>query len=105
MFIGDVHGGTLMFWKRLFDEGLRYPEINIAEDATFIQAAVRGRRRLVRVPNDGLFVYIRHSGNAWRFSPGSFLDPARWEAISCPRTFSATDIAAWQQAAAMLNSR
>jgi O-antigen biosynthesis protein len=104
MFVGDVHGGTLMFWKRLFDEGLRYPEINIAEDASFIQAAVRRRRRLVRVPNDGLFVYIRHGGNAWRFSPGSFLDPHGWQAISPPQTFSATDIAAWQQAAAMANS-
>ena len=103
MFVGDVHGGTLMFWKRLFDEGLRYPEINIAEDATFIQAAVRHRRRLVRVPNDGLFVYIRHGGNAWRFSPGNFLDPGGWQTISSPQTFSSRDIAAWQQAATMGN--
>jgi glycosyltransferase involved in cell wall biosynthesis len=104
MFVGDVHGGTLVFWKRLFVEGLRYPEINIAEDAAFIQAATRRGRRLVRVPNDGLFVYIRHSGNAWRFSPGSFLDPHGWQAISPPQTFSATDIAAWRQAATTANS-
>jgi len=104
MFIGDVHGGTLVFWKRLFVEGLRYPAINIAEDAAFIQAAARRGRRLVRVPNDGLFVYIRHGGNAWRFSPGSFLDPRGWQAISPPQTFSATDIAAWQQAAALVQS-
>jgi len=104
MFIGNVHGGTLVFWKRLFVEGLRYPAINIAEDAAFIQAAARRGRRLVRVPNDGLFVYIRHGGNAWRFSPGTFLDPRGWQAISPPETFSATDIAAWRQAAAMANS-
>ena len=104
MFIGNVHGGTLVFWKRLFVEGLRYPAINIAEDAAFIQAAARRGRRLVRVPNDGLFVYIRHGENAWRFSPGSFLDPRGWQAISPPQTFSATDIAAWRHAAAMANS-
>ncbi len=104
MFIGDVHGGTLVFSKRLFVEGLRYPAINLAEDAAFIQAATRRGRRLMRVPNNGLFVYIRHGTNAWRFSPGSFLDPHGWQAISPPETFSATDIAAWQQAAAMANS-
>ncbi len=69
----------LMFWRRLFDKGLRYPAINIAEDAAFIQAAARRGHRLMRVPNGGLFVYIRHGGNAWRFSAGSFLDPHRWE--------------------------
>jgi glycosyltransferase involved in cell wall biosynthesis len=105
MFIGDVHGGTLVFWKRLFAEGLRYPAINLAEDAGFIQAATRRGRRLMCVPNDGLFVYIRHGGNAWRFSPGSFLDPNGWQAISPPQTFSATDIATWQRAAAMADSR
>jgi glycosyltransferase involved in cell wall biosynthesis len=104
MFIGNVHGGTLVFWKRLFVEGLRYRAINIAEDAAFIQAATLRGRRLVCVPNDGLFVYIRHGGNAWRFSPGSFLDPHGWQAISPPQTFSATDIAAWRHATAMANS-
>jgi glycosyltransferase involved in cell wall biosynthesis len=104
MFVGDVHGGTLVFWKRLFAEGLRYPAINLAEDAAFIQAALRRGRRLMRILNDGLFVYVRHGGNAWRFNPGSFLDPRGWEAISPPQTFSATDIAAWQQAAATANS-
>jgi hypothetical protein len=104
MFVGDVHGGTLVFWKRLFAEGLRYPAINLAEDAAFIQAALRRGRRLMRIPNEGLFVYIRHGGNAWRFSPGSFLDPSGWQAIPSPQTFSATDMADWQQAAALVNS-
>src|SRR5262249_5482406 len=39
MFVGDVHGGTLVFWKRLLAEGLRYPSTNIAEDAALIQGA------------------------------------------------------------------
>jgi glycosyltransferase involved in cell wall biosynthesis len=99
MFVGDVHGGTLVYWKRLRDEGLRYPPSNIAEDAALIQAAVRRGKRLIRVPNDGLFVYVRHGGNAWRFEAGHFLDPNGWEPISSPHGFSATDIAALQQAA------
>ena len=101
MFVGDVHGGTLVYWKRLRDEGLRYPPSNIAEDAALIQAAVRRGKRLVRVPNDELFVYVRHGGNAWRFEAGHFLDPNGWEPISSPHGFSATDIAALQQAATL----
>jgi glycosyltransferase involved in cell wall biosynthesis len=100
MFVGDVHGGTLVFWKRLFDEGLRYPPTNIAEDAAFIQNAVRRHKRLVRVPNDGLFVYVRHGGNAWRFEPGRFLDPSGWRAITPPASFGPTETEAWQTAAA-----
>jgi glycosyltransferase involved in cell wall biosynthesis len=99
MFVGDIHGGTLVYWKRLRDEGLHYPPNNIAEDAALIQAAVRRGKQLVRVPNDGIFVYVRHKGNAWRFEAGRFLDPNGWEPISSPYGFSATDIAALQQAA------
>lgn len=99
MFVGDIHGGTLVYWKRLREEGLRYPPSNIAEDAALIQSAIRRGKRLIRVPNDGLFVYVRHGGNAWRFEAGHFLDPKGWETISSPRGCSPTDIAALQQAA------
>jgi hypothetical protein len=99
MFVGDIYGGTLVYWKRLFDGGLRYPPTNLAEDAALIQSAIRRGRRLIRVPNDGLFVYVRHGGNAWHFEAGHFLDPRGWEPISPPRGFSAADIAALHQAA------
>ena len=104
MFVGDVHGGTLVYWKRLIAEGLRYPLTNIAEDAAFIQAAVRRGKRLLRVRNDGLFVYVRHGGNAWRFEPGRFLDPNGWQTTSSPLEFSPADITAWQQAAAAVRA-
>ena len=101
MFVGDVHGGTLVFWKQLFTEGVRYPPRNIAEDAAFIQAAVRSGKQLVRIRNDGLFVYMRHGGNAWRFKPGCFLDPSGWRAIASPASFGPTETEAWQNAAAL----
>jgi hypothetical protein len=104
MFVGDVHGGTLVFWRRLFTEGVRYPSKNLAEDAGFIQAAVRRGKQLVRVRNDGLFVYMRHGGNAWRFQPGSFLDSSGWRAISSPASFGPAENAAWQEAAALASS-
>ena len=71
MFIGDVHGGTLVYWKQLFSIGLRYPPISLAEDAAFIFAALRARKRLLRLTNDGVFVYVRHGDNAWQFNPAN----------------------------------
>jgi glycosyltransferase involved in cell wall biosynthesis len=100
MFTGDVHGGTLVYWKRLISEGLRYPAINLAEDAALIYAALRARKRLSRLPNRGVFVYVRHGRNAWQFQPGQFLDPTGWESTCPPPGFSADRLSAYREAAA-----
>ena len=103
MFVGDVHGGTLVYRKALLDQGLRYPEINLAEDAALIRQAVSRGQRLVRLANPGVFVYVRHGRNAWReCAPGRFLDPAGWQRIKQPRMFSADALASYQAAAAVV---
>jgi hypothetical protein len=85
MFMGDVHGGTLVYRKSILSGGLRYPEINLAEDAWLLDRLMRDGRRLVRLANPGLFVYVRHGQNAWRECiPGRFLDPAGWRRIDAP---------------------
>jgi glycosyltransferase involved in cell wall biosynthesis len=100
MFVGDVHGGTLVYWKNLLGPGVAYPAVNLAEDAALLGRAVRAQKRVVRVSNDGLFVYIRHGSNAWQFEAGKFLDPAGWEVISSPAGFSEEQVAAYREAAA-----
>ncbi len=104
MFVGDVHGGTLVFRKCLIDEGLRYPEVSIAEDAKLLKQALQRGKRLARLPNEGVFVYVRHDQNAWQFKPGQFLDPAGWQRIDPPRTFP-TDALAMYQAALTIPAR
>ena len=104
MFIGDVHGGTLVYWKKLFSIGLRYPPISLAEDAAFIYASLRARKRLLRLTNDGVFVYVRHGDNAWKFEPGQFLDPAGWDLIPPPAGFSDEKLSAYKEAAARFHS-
>lgn len=92
LFVGDVHGGTLVYRRALLDTGIRYPETSLAEDAALIRQAVARRQRLCRLSNPGLFVYVRHGSNAWReYAPGSFLDPAGWQRIAPPPTFPALD--------------
>jgi O-antigen biosynthesis protein len=78
LFTGDVHGGTLVYYRRVWETLARYPDASVAEDALFLRAAVRRGARLRKLPGAGCFVYLRHGANAWRFAPGEYLDPAGW---------------------------
>jgi O-antigen biosynthesis protein len=103
MFVGNVHGGTLVFRKRLFSEGLRYPELNLAEDASLLRRAMKRGKRLVRLSNPGVFVYMRHGRNAWKECvPGRFLDPAGWKRVGRPSSFSAAVLSSYQAATASM---
>jgi glycosyltransferase involved in cell wall biosynthesis len=99
MFVGDVHGGTIVYRKVLFDRGLRYPEANLAEDAFLIQQALGRGHRLERLANEGSFVYVRHGRNVWQFETGRFLDATGWRRTHAPRVFSEELLAVYRQAA------
>jgi glycosyltransferase involved in cell wall biosynthesis/GT2 family glycosyltransferase len=83
MFAQDVIGGTLVYRRSLLS-AIRYPERSLAEDASFLRAATQGGARLVKVPNDRLFVYVRHGGNSWRFEPGYYLGSSHWQVVDEP---------------------
>lgn len=93
MFVGDVHGGTLVFRKSIWDAGAHYPEINLAEDAGFLNAALKQRAKLSKIDNSGCFIYMRHGSNTWKFASGKFLNDQGWKRINAPENFkSATQI-------------
>jgi glycosyltransferase involved in cell wall biosynthesis len=85
LFVRNVHGGTLAFRRHVFDQLARYPDASLAEDAAFLNAAVARGARLHSIPSDGLFVYLRHGGNAWSFSCGQYLDARGWSRVSEPQ--------------------
>jgi glycosyltransferase involved in cell wall biosynthesis len=103
MFVGDVHGGTLVFRRAIWMAGVRYPEVDLAEDARFLQLATASGRRLLKLENQGSFVYLRHSRNAWRFEVGSFLDPGGWQQGIAPSGFTSETLEAYAAAAACLH--
>jgi O-antigen biosynthesis protein len=78
LFVENVHGGTLVYWRAVWERLARYPDRTVAEDALFLRQAVARGARLGRLLNDGLFVYVRHGRNAWAFAPGSYLDAGGW---------------------------
>jgi glycosyltransferase involved in cell wall biosynthesis len=98
MFVGDLHGGTLVYWKKLFAEGMRYPEVNLAEDASFLLQVQRRGKRILRLENPGLFVYTRHGHNSWRFPESVTSDPHAWQQMPRPETFSEHLLSAFRDA-------
>src|SRR5262249_53298308 len=89
MFVSDVHGGTLVYRRSLIDQGLRYPDLSLAEDAWLLWHAMRAGARLARLPGEELFVYLRHDTVSWRFRCGTFLDPSGWQRVPEPALSSA----------------
>lgn len=66
MFVRDVHGGTLAFSRHVWQRLARYPDRSLAEDAAFLDLAMRRGARLQSLSADGLFLYVRHGSNSWR---------------------------------------
>jgi len=82
LFVHAVHGGTLVYARRLFDATHRFPNVSIAEDAAFLRAVVIGGARLARVDAAEHFVYVRHGQNAWRFACGQAVDAGGWRRLA-----------------------
>ncbi len=98
-FVGDVHGGTLVFRRAVLDSGLHYPDSNLAEDAALLRAATSRGFTLARLANGGVFVYVRHGRNAWsEFQPGTFGQAASWVRTDAPPAFDAATMNAYLQA-------
>jgi O-antigen biosynthesis protein len=98
MFVGDIHGGTLLFRRSLWQNGIRYPDLNLAEDAALIRRATTARHRILRLENAGSFVYLRHAHNTWKFQSGTFLDPSGWIRTKAPFGFSPELLEAYRAA-------
>lgn len=99
MFYCDVHAGTLAFGRAVWTAGIRYPDASLGEDALFLKAALQRGRRLLRIANNELFVYMRHSTNAWSFDVGRHLHASEWGRIPPPAVFGTGVLARYLDAA------
>lgn len=84
MCVFGVLGGTAAFRKKIWSDGLRFPDCSLAEEAAFIKEAVLNGARLKKLDNDGTFIYVRHNLNTWRFETGKYLDRDGWQAAALP---------------------
>jgi len=106
MWAHDAVCGTVAFRRSLYGGSCRYPDRSAAEDAAFLESAVRQGARLMRIASDGLFAYVRHAANSWKFECGKFFEAAAWRredeprALAADRAFYAARSRALMQAAA-----
>jgi glycosyltransferase involved in cell wall biosynthesis/GT2 family glycosyltransferase len=84
LFVRDVHGGTLVYRRRVWEEKAQFPDRSLAEDAVFLDQAVRRGARLRPVEAAGIFVYVRHGANAWHFACGLAGGAAGWQPAAEP---------------------
>lgn len=84
LFVADVHGGTLVFARHVWERLAHYPDASLAEDAAFLARARTRGARLERVDGKGHFIYVRHGSNAWSFVCGSHVDRSGWQQLAEP---------------------
>lgn len=80
VFINDVHTGTLMYRKELWGKAY-YPNKSIGEDADFLATLIAQGARLVKIPNNGDFVYIRSGQNTWPLPPMQYPHMHDWQQV------------------------
>jgi O-antigen biosynthesis protein len=101
LFVADVAGGTLVFARRIWDQLAQYPDVSLAEDAYFLQQAIAGGARLVRLPAGRHYIYLRHGHNTWNFACGTYLDARGWQSLAAGEAdFPAVDRAFYRACAA-----
>jgi glycosyltransferase involved in cell wall biosynthesis len=84
LFVGDVHGGTLVFRREIWQPSVKYPDRSLAEDAIFLRSAQSRGARLRRINSDGLFVYLRHGKNSWSLAAGRSIGSTGWQRVAEP---------------------
>lgn len=86
LFVRDVHGGTLAFRRAVWERLARFPDRSLAEDAAFLDHAVRRGARLVPLDAGDDYVYVRHETNSWRLETGG---AGGWREVTEPTAMAA----------------
>ena len=84
LFVGDVHGGTLVFYRHVWERLARYPCVSLAEDAGFLRQALKSGARLLGISSQNLFLYLRHATNTWSLNANLFRNSSRWHRAAEP---------------------
>ncbi len=78
IYVGDVHGGSLVYNRLLWQNMAAYPNIATGEDAGFLRRILKKGARLQAINGYNSFVYIRHASNTWQFEANNFRRYPGW---------------------------
>ena len=103
MFYADIHGGSIVYAREVWEKYAKYPNASLAEDAAFLRAAST-KVRIVKLPNKNVFIYVRHDTNAWEFICGRFIDPKAWKKVNPPSFVSKEDLGFYEDVLSKLST-
>ncbi len=63
-----MHDGSAMFRRSLLTGGARFPHRTMNEKVDFLNQLVEKRATWTVIPNDDLFIYVRHGKNTWQYN-------------------------------------
>ena len=98
VFKDGIVGGTLTFWKRLWDEGLRFKNMSLAEDVDLQNSFKSTGARIKPVLAENIFFIVRHDKNTWNVG-NSNVKP-----IAVPEYIPLKDLEFYEKYALQLNA-
>jgi hypothetical protein len=87
--------GTLAMRMDLWRRCGRYPSASKREDMTMLGRAADLGARVCGIENDGIYVYVRHATNSWRFGRPP-TDLPGWRSVTPPDFMPADDLALYR---------
>ncbi len=66
-----IHDGSAIFRRDLLMKGARFPHRTMNEKVDFLNGLVERGATWTVVPNDQLFIYVRHGKNTWQYKEGA----------------------------------
>jgi hypothetical protein len=98
----SLAAGTLAMTADLWRRCGRYPDASKREDVTMLLRAFDLGGRVEGVANDGVYVYVRHGGNSWRFDRTPDEQPG-WAAVERPDFLPVDELDGYVVAAAVVD--
>jgi hypothetical protein len=92
----SIAGGTLAFLREVWGRCGGYPDDSLGEDVGFLRRAAECGARIVRMPNNGAYVYVRHPANSWRFDFPAQAGPPGWSQQPPPPFIPGEDVARYR---------
>jgi glycosyltransferase involved in cell wall biosynthesis len=62
------HDGSAVFARSVLRHAIPHKPLQIGQKLVFLNDLLAKRERMVSVPNDNLFVYVRHGSNTWQYN-------------------------------------
>ncbi len=85
IFVGNVHGGSLVYDRAVWEQLANYPNTGLGEDAAFVARAVKRGAKLMPLNGYDTFIYLRHGSNTWQFEEDNFRRYNGWQRVKMPQ--------------------